>query len=56
MFDFLKCKHPIAKLIVEKDSTIRVHDDDFFIVTYYFKCMNCQKSVIKEYAKLRNEL
>lgn len=48
-----KCKHPAAALIVEKDSTIEVIDNEFSKITHHLFCRQCRENVDICYAKLR---
>jgi hypothetical protein len=55
MFNFLKCKHPLDNLMVEKKETRTSMDDEFNKVTYHFVCSKCGKPVKTEYAELKDE-
>jgi len=55
IFNFLKCKHPLDNLMVEKKETRTSMDDEFNKVTYHFVCSKCGKPVKTEHAELRHE-
>jgi len=51
---FFKCKHPFHNLLVEKqeeqvDSDL--YPNEFWHVTYFFRCSNCGEKINKTYAK-----
>lgn len=47
-----KCKHPIDKLYVKKEQTVEKVDKDFEHVTYYFRCVKCNKEINIKHARL----
>jgi len=51
---FIKCKHRIADLCVQKEQTINKIDNDFEEVCYHFRCMKCGRVVVKKHARLIN--
>ncbi len=47
-----KCKHPFAKLVVKKDLTINLIDNDFEHITYHLHCTHCDTNLDIKYARL----
>ena len=62
MFNLFKCKHPINRLVVEKEQTITPLqrkisrgffqiDEHFEKITYHLVCLKCGENVKIEHAK-----
>jgi hypothetical protein len=49
---FFKCKHPAARLVVERDSTVTQKDEDFNIIVHHLRCRECDEEVSITYAQL----
>lgn len=47
-----KCKHPAARLRVEREATETPIDEDFTRITYHLVCGNCREPVTVEHAKV----
>ena len=47
-----KCNHPLGMLVVAKDATKELVDEDFTHITYHFRCRVCRGYVNITYAKL----
>lgn len=39
------CKHPLRRLIVAREQTVELVDDDFERVRYHFVCTGCTRDV-----------
>jgi len=54
---WFKCKHPAARLVVERDSTISLAlpgcEDPHDVITHHLKCRACDHLVEIRYAKPR---
>lgn len=50
---WLKCKHPIGSLNVDKAETREVADKDFDVVTYHLRCRKCGEAIQMKYAAMR---